>query len=174
MDQALTDEEVDALFDGVERSAFRLETHQVYRSQWEDRALEAIAAGTDPDMSYLDTWIHEVLGGRAAGRTYQRVHIVEGPPLTPYMDFEIRWAYPLTTAAGEVVRIIPAPKGRGFPVWDFWFLDEEKVLKMVYDDEGFRQATVLLDGPWWAPWAGAIQHLAMRCSVPVGEWKPEA
>ena len=59
-------------------------------------------------------------------------------PLTPYLRYECEWGYVANTSAGEDVLILDVT-GRAAPPYavdhDFWLLDDEHVLKMIYDDE---------------------------------------
>src|SRR5439155_13702096 len=104
----LRGEEFDARFRQFRSSVFRLESLQVYRGSGEDDAILAFQAGLaePPEDPEQTEWEEMIRANRRAGRVMQRVHVVI-EPLSPYMRFELTWAYAPNVAAGEDIRIIP-------------------------------------------------------------------
>jgi hypothetical protein len=119
--------DVAALFETVERSAFRLEPVPPTGPPIDAR---------DPadDLVVQLPWFDAVRRAVDAGRVVQRVRVVDRPP-TPYQRFELSLA-PFHAEAGEEVRFLSAPVARdlSLPPLDFWLLDERRVVTL--DDTG--------------------------------------
>lgn len=74
----------------------------------------------------------------AAGKRFYRVRIVASP-LNEYLRYEFGWGYPHYEKRGSEVFVLDVTeRGRpdGLPDEDFYLLDDERVLRMHYDDEG--------------------------------------
>ena len=127
--------DLDALFDTVERSAFRLEP--VART---GRPVDATDLATD--LVWHLPWFDAIRRAVDAGRLVQRVRVVDRPP-TPYQRFELSLA-PFHEQAGEELRILATAVARdlSLPPVDFWLLDDRRVVTM--DDAG---AQVTADPP---------------------------
>ena len=131
------------LFEGVQRSWFRLETLQVYSVEYEREEYDRFLTTGRLDRPVND-WQRMITRHTRAGRSLQRVHVVV-EPLTDYLRYEVA-AYKLNGQAGEDIRLIPVRAGQwlaGLPTaHDFWLLDDQEVWDMHYDDEGrFLKAT---------------------------------
>jgi hypothetical protein len=126
-----------ALFAGVQRSWFRLETLQGYDVGYERSEYDAFTRGEVPDMT-PGPWQEMIASHVAAGRVLARVHVVT-EPLTAYLRYELA-CYPRNAAAGEDIRLIPVRRGtewpHGVPRHDYWLFDERDVWLMAYDDAG--------------------------------------
>lgn len=134
--------EFDAWFDRFDRSTFRLETLQRYSVSQEDKRLRAFLDGTPrPERSVRnDPWLRRIALTTAAGKHWQRVHIVEYP-LTEYLRYELV-SYVESAATGEDIRIAERaahPDLAGLDE-DFWLFDAETdgtyAVLMHYDEEG--------------------------------------
>jgi hypothetical protein len=123
--------DVEALFDTVERSAFRLEPLPRTGPPVDARDL---AQDLAQDLVLHLPWFDAVRRAVDAGRVVQRVRIVDRPP-TPYQRFELSLA-PFQAEAGEEVRFLSAPVARdlSLPPLDFWLLDDRRVVTL--DDLG--------------------------------------
>jgi hypothetical protein len=124
-------------------SAFRLECRQHYDNpterKWFARYLQT---GEVPVFSPdNDTWCKLVSEAQVAGKTVQRVHLVQEPP-SDYVRFELacQWA---SLDAGEDIRVIAFrddaeahPLGDHGHRGDFWLFDDETVVELDYDQEG--------------------------------------
>ena len=157
------------LFQSIERSWFRLETLQVYTVAYEADRVAAFLAGERVDLT-PGPWQEMIRRHRAAGRQLARVHIVE-EPLSDYIRYELA-IYPRALAAGEDVRIIPTRRGAwppGLPHKDFWILDDA-VWRMDYDDDGRFTAMVLIDDPAVAARYHAWRDAAHAASVPYARY----
>jgi len=135
---SLEDPAFGALFTGIERSWFRLETLQRYDVGYEREEYEAFVRGGPVDLA-PGPWQEMTRAHVAAGRTLARVHVLT-EPLTVYARYELATAYQRNSAAGEDIRIIAVPEGapwpRGVPHLDYWLFDEQDVWLMAYDADG--------------------------------------
>lgn len=160
------------LFATVKRSAFRLETLQSYGQSGEDAAFDAFLGG----RPYVRPpgkvrWLDNIARARAAGATMSRVHIVR-EPLTPYLRFELTWAYAPNVAAGEDVRIIAVGEDEPWPddlpvSYDYWLIDD-RMYHMIYaDDEAHSWIGVdPLDNEVWFAAALEWRDRALDLGVP--------
>jgi hypothetical protein len=144
-------------------SVFRLETLQDYAGSGEDAALDAFHSGASTPQAQpgKDAWTAMIRGNVAAGRTLQRVHVVT-EPITPYMQFELTWAYQPNVAAGEDIRIISVGEGEPWPPslpegTDFWLFDSTHLYAMQYTPDGAWLGTEPVSDP-----ARIVQACAWR------------
>jgi hypothetical protein len=130
-------------FDDWSGSSFRLEALDHYSVEFEREEFEAFLRGDPlppPTPPEFDAWLDQLRRERAEGRIRSRVHAIAGP-LTPYLHYEIDWAYKGNAAAGEDIRIVhsasweTSPFGGAQPP-DFYLLDDERVILLAYDDVG--------------------------------------
>lgn len=134
----LEDSDFGRLFTDFRHTAYRLETLQVYDVAYEQESYAAWLAG-DPDAlrSLKGAWAVTVAQATAAGKRFQRVHVVE-EPLTDYLRYEIE-GYRYNVEAGEDVRVIPVQRGqwpRELPHRDYWLFDSAELWVMEYDEAG--------------------------------------
>ncbi len=121
--------------------SFRLESLDQYSVEQEAAPLGAFLRGEPvrPHDQALEDWLARLRGECAEGKQRVRVHAIAGP-LTPYLQYEIDWAYTVNAAAGEDIRLLhretwaETPFGRRPP--DFYLLDDQTVAVMTYDDIG--------------------------------------
>jgi hypothetical protein len=135
------------LFETFRLSAFRLEMLPSY-DVTEDAEREAFrlwSAGDDVPAQDRE-WPRLVASAVAAGKTMQRVRLVQRP-LSDYIRFEMEWGYPANVAAGEDIRILELAPGEGFPYVadDFWLFDNETAVWLDYDEAGRFIGPVLAD-----------------------------
>jgi hypothetical protein len=135
-------EEFDANFETFRATAFRLETLSRYSDEAEDAELALFLAGKPlPERSTrTEPWLKRVADTTAAGKRWQRVHVVSHP-LTDYLRFELV-GLEANAEASEDVRIASRdahPELAGLQQ-DFWLLDAEtpepSALLMRYDAAG--------------------------------------
>lgn len=99
--------------------------------------LERYLAGEPMPAGHNAKW-HATIGkNAAAGAFMQRVRVVR-PPLTDYQRRQFDWAYPGNLQAGEDTRVLDGARADelGLPDWDFWFFDDEVVLRLNYEADG--------------------------------------
>ncbi|WP_244884153.1 DUF6879 family protein [Carbonactinospora thermoautotrophica] len=171
MSLVLSPGELDALFQGFESSAFRLETLDRYTVPGEAEAFRRFLSGEEPPEEWKNApWPRIVRANVAAGKVMQRVHVVRSP-LSEYLRFEIGWGYHRNTAAGEDIRILDLSESNvsGLPDHDFWLFDGRVVVRMHYGPEGeFIGAERLPDD--WAEDYVRYRDLALKNAVPCLEY----
>jgi hypothetical protein len=126
------------LFDGFQRSAYRLETLQYYQADSEAGPLRAFLAGQpQPELPGKDRWVSRIRDARAAGKTMSRVRVV-AEPLSEYLRFELSWSYPPNVAAGEDIRIMRHGTAEilDLPEQDYWLFDSEVLVWFRYNSAG--------------------------------------
>jgi hypothetical protein len=160
-------------FDDFERSAFRLETRQVYSVPQEAENLQRYLAGERLPAHHRSAWMDRVTGYVSTGRAISRVHVVERP-LTDYLRFEFEWYYTFHVTVGEDIRILdltgkPNP---GLPDEDFWMFDDCKVVRMMYRENGTQIGRELIESPELGAYIG-YRDMAMREAVPFREYWAE-
>jgi hypothetical protein len=135
----MTPQDLGALFEHFERSAFRLETHDRYDVEDEADRLAAFREGRPLPIRTPENneWLALVSTATTSGRTIGRVRIL-GRPLTEYSRFEFA-VYPENIAAGEKIRI---RERRMLTVaddeWshqDFWLFDDQTAVLLHYDQQ---------------------------------------
>lgn len=121
------------------KSAFRLETLDSYNVESDgDDVARYLAGEPEPDPERKQPWLEELAAERAAGKRRYRVRVLS-TPLSNYDRYACEWGYAPNTEAGEEVNILDVsetPRPPGLVDEDFWLLDDEYVLRMVYDKDG--------------------------------------
>ncbi len=126
------------LFTLIQKSAFRLETLQVYNVTYETKYFKRFLAGENkPPKDINKQWRVMVRNAAKKGIKFSRVRLVE-EPLTSYLKFEIAWGYSLNILAGEDIRVISSKKIPRFDIQvailkDFWLFDDQRCYLMEYD-----------------------------------------
>ncbi|GAB3494744.1 DUF6879 family protein [Nocardiopsis coralliicola] len=165
--------EVEQLFRGFRYTAFRLETLQTYAAAYETAAFRAFLALDEGAMPKKQTgWEAEVRAGIAAGRRYDRVHVVT-EPLSDYIRFACAWGYRRNVTAGENIGILAVPEGdwpHGLPQLDYWLFDSHRLVVMRYADDG-ALSTELVEDPEWVVAANMWRDHAIQRSIPFGEYE---
>lgn len=163
-------EEFGALFETFKHSVFRLETLQVYQGSRERDLLAEFRAGKPrpPDRAKAD-WTAMIARNVRAGKTVQRVHVVQ-EPLTDYMEFELTWGYEPNIDAGEDIRIVPVRDDwpTELPRHDYWLFDASELYRMHYDSDGtwlgVEHVTAPADIVDACRWREAALHLGVPWS----------
>lgn len=167
----LDGEEWQAYFRNFERSAFRLEVHQVYTMPDEADDLRRFLAGEAKPDGFNSDWHDTIRANVAAGKTMQRAKIVRRP-FTDYTQYLFDWAIPGNVEAGEDYRILDLTDAEnpGLPDQDFWFFDDSTVVHMNYRPDGTQISRELLDRPDLAQYR-RWKELALSLSTPFAEYK---
>lgn len=163
----VTSAEFDALFASFEHTAYRLETLQAYDVSYEVEPYRAFLTGhPQPRDLSKDQWVGMIRQATAAGKVFQRVHVVT-EPLTDYLRYELGWSYPPNVEAGEDIRILSAGSGRwpGLPRHDYWLFDSSDLWVMEYAGDGTFRWIEHVDDPGMivkhAYWRDAALHQAI-------------
>jgi hypothetical protein len=154
-------------WDTFQRSAFRLETLPEYRVAKEEGELELYLAGKPMPAGSNGDWHRRLREYFASGRYVQRVRVLS-PPLSDYIRMEFDWGYVDNVAiGGEDIRILDLSRipELELPDWDFWFFDDEVVLKLIYAEDGTQLGREVL------PDADPVEfrryrEIALRYAVP--------
>lgn len=162
------DGEFTDLFRTFEHTAFRLETLQQYKVEYEEEPLRRFLAG-DPmpvDPSKAE-WCGLIRDARAQGKRMERVHVVVVPP-SDYIRYEMT-SYAPNVKAGEDIRIASVGPGEwisGVPRQDFWLFDSNHLWLMTYDADGRFLYAEFVDDPAEIVRANAARDAAMHAGVP--------
>jgi hypothetical protein len=130
-----------AIVNGFSRNLFRLETLPVYLSASDGGDVARYLAGQpEPDPARKGPWLERLRAEYAEGRQRQRVHVLHSP-LGGYLRYELEWGYLPNSAAGEDIRILdtaerPLPRGLADIDHDFWLVDGQTAVRMIYDSDG--------------------------------------
>jgi hypothetical protein len=135
----LSPTEFGRLFETFQKNAFRLETLSQYIVPEERAALDAFLTGTPlPPSQQIDVkWRALMKRNIESGKMMQRVHIIPSQ-LTPYLRYEIEWAYSYTSAIGEDIRLIVSdyPDSIIGDHKDFWLFDDKTLVIVRYETDG--------------------------------------
>lgn len=160
--------EFSRLFTDFEHTAFRLELLQRYDVSYEKEPFRAfIEGGQRPADPSKDEWTGMIRAAVAAGKVFQRVHLVD-EPLTDYLLYELDWSYEPNVEAGEDIRILVSHHASRptLPGHDYWLFDSRDLWVMDYDGEGkFRHAERVTDDGeivMHCYWRDAVLHHALR------------
>lgn len=129
-------EEFGAMFRDYKRSAFRMETHQVYTMPREQPNLARFLAGAPKPEGHNKSWHEGIRNNIAAGKTMQRLKVVRRP-FTDYTRYLMSWGVPGNVSAGEDYRILDiTDRALDIPEQDFWIFDEETVVLLNFNPDG--------------------------------------
>lgn len=138
-------EEFGAMFREYKRSAFRMETHQVYTMPREQPNLARFLAGESKPADHNAAWHETVRNNIAAGKKQQRLKIVKRP-FTDYTRYLMSWGVPGNVAAGEDYRILDlTDKTTEIPEQDYWIFDESTVVLLNFNRDGTQIDRQLAD-----------------------------
>jgi hypothetical protein len=169
-----------ALFASFTHSAFRLEALPQYLVPQEDERFRAFRERRPlPERSpQTSPWLGQIARTTAAGRRWQRVHVV-GQPFTEYLRFELLTDQE-NVAAGEDVRVADGDAQPELEACtqDFWLFDADTdhavALLMRYDPEGrFVEAERCTDPDILAR-CRRQRDLVLARSIPVADYVAEA
>lgn len=164
-------EEFDAWFDRFEWSTFRLEMLQHYAVSEEDERLRAFREGTPrPERSVRTSpWLRRIAVTTAAGKQWQRVHIVEHP-LSEYLRYQMV-GYVESAAVGEEINIADRVAHPELATLgpDFWLFDADSdqafAILMHYDQNGHVLDFEYTDDPGTLQGCRAQRDLAVAHAV---------
>lgn len=174
MPQLLSGPAFTQLFEGVTRSARRLESRDRYAGDQE--LLQRWLAGRIDEPEHggaRAVWLAQVRATTANGGRYERVRIVAEPP-TDYQRFALRGCRQ-NVEAGEDIRYLRRERANqlDLPAHDFWLFDGERLALMYFtaDDrligaQLITQPTVVREHEQWF-------ELACAEATPYGDYLAE-
>jgi hypothetical protein len=166
----LTFDEFSAMFRTFERSAFRLESLQVYTVASEQPKLERFLAGEEKPIEPDSEWRKLISDSVAAGKVWTKVKIVRRP-LTDYQRFSLAWGVPANEAAGEKHRIIDiTDRAVDLPEIDYWLFDDTLVVVIHYHEDGspdYIEQVESNDIEQYRRW----REIALKESIPFSEYR---
>lgn len=153
-----------------QRSAWRLETLDLYDSPQTRERMARFAAGEPIDPRPREHWLAMLRDGRAAGRTVGRVHVLGS--LNDYLRYEIA-CYEQNAAAGEDIRLMPRSRAAdlGLPGFDFWLLDDEIAMVMKFGERGVFIGAEFVTDPQFVGQCRRWRDVATSNAVPLSEYQ---
>ncbi|MGX7669886.1 DUF6879 family protein [Plantactinospora sp. DSM 117369] len=173
MPTLLTDVEFAEHLRTFTRTARRLELQPVYLEPEEEATVAKFVAGQpEPptEVPGLRSWFEQIAELTVAGKHVERVRVHEDLP-TDYQRWE-RWAGQWNTAAGETIRYMTRTQAHAIGLLpaagdvDWWLLDSELLIMMMFDGDGHRTRNELVADPLIVAQAQAWWDLAVRHSTP--------
>ena len=155
-----------------ESSAFRLEQQPGYAVDFEAEQFAAFRTGDvrDPrDMPEFAAWLPTVAEYAAQGRRIERVRVHQEPP-TDYQRWT-RYVGRWNIEAGEVIHYATADRALEVGLlpdagpYDWWLLDDARILRMTFDDDQRCVARHLLTDDESLDRARAWRGLAIRAAT---------
>lgn len=154
------------------RSAFRLETLDRYTVDSDQGNVERYLTG-QPGPSWAEggDWFDQLAAERAAGKRRYRVRVWTSP-IGPYLRYEAEWGYLYTSKAGEEIYVLDlaeTARPSGLLEEDFFVIDDRRVLRMHYDDQGRLLGGEPLPEDAAEPYL-RCRDAAMAAAVPFQDW----
>lgn len=163
------------LLSGFRTTVFRLEALDCYAVDGEMAVVDAYLRG-EPEMPRnpeIDQFFAHITRERAEGKVRTRVHAIAGP-LTPYLRYEVEWAYTACAAAGEDIHIVHSRSWWESPFReqppDFYLVDDETAAVMRYDREGHWLGFDLVDEPDELAEYRRLRDLSHQHSTPLNRY----
>ena len=157
------------LMDNATRGVFRLETLPQYLVPQEAERFAAFRAGhhVPPRAPESSEWLAKLQQIIASGIRWYRVHVLDFP-LCDYSLFEL-YAYQDSQKVGQ--EIFLADRAEHLVLEDmhedFWLMDDDVAVRMVYDKEGHFLRPERIDDA--TPYV-TLRETAMRCAEPMDEF----
>lgn len=173
--EPLTDEQWTSLFQGCQRSAWHLETHDSYGVDDEKgRYARFLATGRrdhEAEAPERAHWLDLIRATTRRGAQVRRARLV-GEPLNDYMRFVYAGSQ-LNVDAGEDIRWLPRQHASRVALAgnDFWLFDGERVLFNYFTGDGRSaghelasddHAVRLCRNAFEAVWAIAVPHASYQ------------
>ena len=166
----------DDLLRSFRRSAFRFETRSTYALSYEQADFDRFLAGSPvppPELDWWRPWLEEISRLTAEGKTVSRVRVLDEPP-SDYQRWEL-WAAPWHSRAGERIAYVSRSKAMRamLPLWlggDWWLLDDERVIRMQFTEDGAVEDRALIDDPGIVARFTGWRDLAVRIATPAEEF----
>jgi hypothetical protein len=154
-------------------SAFRLETQAAYALGYERADFDRFLSGAPVPPTELDwwrPWLEQIERLTQEGKTISRVRVLAEPP-TEYQRWEL-WAAPWHARAGEQISYIPRGRAERIDLplaYDWWLLDDERLIVMRYTSTGEIDSKELITEPGIVARHREWRALAARNATPAEE-----
>jgi len=167
--------ELSQLIERSRHSAFRLETLPQYLVPQEADELAEWRSGRRTPLATPDSspWLARIQSSTDSGYQWHRARVLDYP-LSEYSEFEL-YGYQANYAAGENIRVVNRSWNAQLNQLreDFWLIDDEIAVRMIYDEEGHFIRPELGTG---VERYADLKSLAQRHSVDLVEylrqWEP--
>ena len=165
---------LDALCRDISSSFVHLETRDAYGTEIEQPHIATWKRGEPDDLAWAASYLEELRGHRAAGRTCRRARIVS-EPLSEYQQW-VNSHVEQFIDAGEDVRYVPRPRltdvllpGSG----DFYVFDDNLVLFLHYAGNGTNTAFEVTDEPEVVKTCSDTFETVWKMAIPFREYRPD-
>jgi hypothetical protein len=156
-------------FDRFQRTAFRLETRQVYTAPAEQDRIRAFHAGLAlPERSpRTSPWLARIQATTQEGKQWRRIRLI-AEPMTEYTRYQLA-GYKESAAAGEDIRIcrLAAHRDLAALTMDFWLFDDLFAAFLHYDADGTFTGAEVTQDPAAITQCRAERDLALGHSMPL-------
>jgi hypothetical protein len=150
--------------------AFRQEVGEDYTGAHEQEILTRYLNNEPPPSSLFENpFLDELRADDRAGKRWQWVHVVRQRPLSAYLRCAFEWGYQANVRSGAQVKILDLteqPPSPGFIDEEFWTLDEEAGLRMLYTDGAFIGAEPIKDVTRYL----AYRDMVWQSAVPLNRY----
>lgn len=168
----LAGEAFNDLFRDFTRSAFHLETRDVYTIAEEVEPFRRWRTGEQDDYAWLRDWHELIKAATHAGKSVVRARIVT-EPVTDYVRFEHAMAR-FNVAAGEQLYWVPRDRTAhiDFPEHDYWLLDEATVAFNVFAADGSSFGARVTTDPAAVEQCVRVRDQVLAVAIPHTEYVP--
>ena len=174
MASRITQDEFNRLLVTFTYSAFRLETQPAYALGYERADFDRFLAGAPvppPNLDWWRPWLEQIGRLTREGKVVSRVRVLAEPP-TDYQRWEV-WGAQWNAEAGERVSYMPRSRAKHIGLqldYDWWLLDDERLIIMRYTDAGEIASKELITEPGVLARHREWRDLAVRNAIPAAEY----
>lgn len=161
----LSGEDFRQLFHSFEHTAFRLEVRESY---YEKEQLSHFLSGGPVDLSYMDSWLAQIVKLRVAGNRIERVRVVSEPH-SDYTRYGL-WLCQYNTQSGEDIRYLERSQAHGLPDHDYWLFDSARLYIVRFTDDDQLLGAELVEDPAAIIQANHWRDTAWHHAVPYDQY----
>jgi hypothetical protein len=167
--------ELSRLIERSARSAFRLEALPQYLVPQEAEELAEWQSGLRRPLATTETspWLARIKSGVDTGYRWQRARVLDYP-LSEYSEFELH-GYQANYAAGEEIGVADRRWSADLLALheDFWLIDDEIAVRMIYDELGhFVRPELVEDAREFVAIKALVLHHCVDLMAYLREWEP--
>jgi hypothetical protein len=161
----LTGPDFRQLFNSFEHTAFRLEVRDSY---YEKEQLQQFLAGGPVDLSYMDSWLAQIVKLRVADKRVERVRVVSEPH-SDYTRYGL-WLCRYNLQAGEDIRYLTRSRAVGLPDHDYWLFDSSRLYIVRFTDQDELLGSELVEDPEAIVQANAWRDASWHQATPYSQY----